>query len=91
MRTLLVISVALFLVVACMQVDAIPKAVPIPEDPSRGKSKGTAAISARRLLNDDGDDTDIKNTANGESTTNSATGGENHRYIINAHPNPPNR
>ncbi|PON93163.1 hypothetical protein TorRG33x02_110690 [Trema orientale] len=90
MRTLLVISVALFLVVACMQVDAIPKPVPIPEDPTRGKSKGTAAISGRRLLNDD-DDSDIKNTANGESTTDSPTGGENHRYIINAHPNPPSR
>ena len=80
MRTLLVLSVALFLVVASLQADA--KRVSIPEAPIGDKLKGSATISGRRLLQNDNDNE--KNKANGKSTY-SPTGDQTHRVVINAH------
>ena len=86
MRTLLVLSLALLLVVACLQADA--KKVNIPEDPTAGgEMKGTTTITGRRLLNTDGDNE--KNQAHGQSgsTTNSPTDGEayGHRNVDDSH------
>ena len=82
MRTLLVLSVALFLVVASLQADA-KRVVSIPSPEPGDKLKGSATISGRRLLQNDDDKE--KNKANGRSTY-SPTDDQTHRIVTNAHP-----
>ena len=81
MRTLLVLSLALFLVVACLQADA--KRINIPEDPPAEKLKGTTTISGRRLLGNDNDDNE-NNKAHG-TANDPNTEGSTHRNVINGH------
>ena len=86
MRTFLVISVALFLVVARLQADAMHHGPFLnPREPPNQQLKGTTTISGRLLLTDDGDNEN--NKANGNSASPN-TGGQNHHNVVDAHHNP---
>ena len=85
MRTLLVISVSLFLVVASLQADAKHYSGPFLTPSPKHQLKGTTTISGRRLLTDDGDNE--KNKAHG-NTASPSTVDQTHHNVVDAHNNP---